>query len=211
MQKNYLRGLHMAIEVEKKFLLTEHQRRKLITGAKLIAEKVIRDVYYDDSDWSLSTKDIFLRERDGSWELKVGAAGQSPHGRRSINQYEEITDSKEILSRLELATTRNIAETLSSAGLTPFAKLTTHRTKYQRDGFVIDVDSVKFPEGDGYDLVEIELMGDDAEESKRRIDAFAAEIGLPTEPVRGKLQEYCVRHQPEHIIAMKKAGLVVEK
>ena len=63
------------IEIEKKFILTPEQEQALIKGADFIEEKEFTDIYYDDKILSLTTKDIWLRERAGKFELKVPLAG----------------------------------------------------------------------------------------------------------------------------------------
>ena len=59
------------IEVEKKFILTTEQEKSLIEGADFLGEKKFTDIYYDDEDFSLTKKDLWLRNREGRFELKI--------------------------------------------------------------------------------------------------------------------------------------------
>lgn len=200
-------SLHMQIEVEKKFLLTPVARQAVTAGATQTDHQVMTDSYYDDANWKLATNDTFLRQRDELWELKVGDPTLPPHGERKTTRYEEITEPEEIAERLGLPSADLGAE-LSAAGYEAFAVITTDRTTYQKDGFTIVLDHVTYPEGDSYDIIEIELVGDSLEDAEQRILDYASKLGLPHDSVLGKLQEYCVRHRPDHISAMKEAGQI---
>src|SRR5579864_1260452 len=84
------------IEVEKKFILTPDQEKKLIEGAEFVVEKQFTDIYYDDKDFSLTTKDIWLRERDSKYELKLPMNKSSE--RRVVDQYRELDVEDDILA-----------------------------------------------------------------------------------------------------------------
>ncbi len=60
------------IEVEKKFILKEGDRKKLLEGAEFVKKQTVNDTYYDTEDYSLAKKDWWPRERNGNFELKVG-------------------------------------------------------------------------------------------------------------------------------------------
>ena len=62
------------IEVEKKFQITNAQRDRLLEGAEFVYKKDIRDTYFDRGV-ELCTKDLWLRERDGRFELKYLTKG----------------------------------------------------------------------------------------------------------------------------------------
>lgn len=195
----------MQIEVEKKFLLTPAVRQAVTIGATRVKRQTMTDIYYDSVDWRLATHDTFLRQRDGAWELKVGDPDLGPHGDRKVNRYQEIEDQSDIARQLDLASP-DLATSVPAAGHQPFVTITTDRTTYEKDGFTIVIDQVSYPEGDGYAIVEIELVGETLADAEHRILEYAERLGLPSEPVLGKLQEYCERHRPDHITAMKAAG-----
>ena len=83
------------IEIERKFAVTEEWQRRLTEGAEFVSEKTMTDTYYDTVDFQLTTKDRWLRLRDGKWELKepLHALGFS---KRAADQYRELITEGEI-------------------------------------------------------------------------------------------------------------------
>src|SRR6185436_8604727 len=75
------------IEVERQFHATEEQIQSLLQGAQFLGEKVNHDIYHDYPDYRLFKEDIRLRNRDGSFELKIGG-GRGVN--KEINRREEI-------------------------------------------------------------------------------------------------------------------------
>lgn len=195
------------IEVEKKFALTEEERERLLDSAELIAEKSFTDAYYDDEKYSLTTQDIWLRQRDGDWELKIplhkGGAD------RIGDQYEELTTEIEIRNFLKIPKIENLESDLNQKGFSIFSKFTTGRKKYEKDGFTIDLDLVDF--GDfKFEIGEIELMVNKHEEmgeALEKIKNFAKENGLQITHVRGKVMEYLKRKRPEHFRKLVEANV----
>ncbi|CAE7947321.1 unnamed protein product, partial [Symbiodinium sp. KB8] len=41
-------------------------------GGKCLGVKEFTDRYWDDSRWRLCSQDLWLRQRDGAWELWLG-------------------------------------------------------------------------------------------------------------------------------------------
>ena len=75
-----LRGLAMSapIEVERKFEFEASDASALkaavlARGGVLKGETRFRDVYWDTADCALTRRDMWLRARDGCWELKLPA------------------------------------------------------------------------------------------------------------------------------------------
>src|SRR3990167_7926273 len=106
------------IEVEKKFSLSEAEKRRLTEGAEFLGERIMRDVYYDSPDWSLTTKDIWLRERNGAWELKLPRHAQSA-SKRYADQYKELETEEEIRRALDLPSTDTLKTVLKEKGFEP--------------------------------------------------------------------------------------------
>src|SRR3989338_6378355 len=105
------------IEVEKNFDLKPGDKERLIQDAKLIAEKTFTDIYYDTADFRLTTKDYWLRQREGKWELKVPLS--EAIRKKETDQYRELEDEEEIKRAIG-----------SSWGLLkPFAKIVTTRER----------------------------------------------------------------------------------
>lgn len=193
-------------EVEKKFILKDDDESKLIEGAKFLGEKKFTDTYYDTDDYGLTTKDIWLRERDERFELKV-PFNNSLHERVS-DQYQELETDAEIAKYLKLPTDRSLRSSLADNGYQIFCTVTTTRRKYKKDGFVIDLDIVDF----GYEIAEIEYMVDDISkmnEATEKIIQFAKGLGLTDGPVmRGKVAEYLRIKSPDHFNALVDAKVV---
>jgi adenylate cyclase class IV len=192
------------IEIEKKFILTEEQEKKLIAGAEFLGEKKIVDAYYDDSRYSLSTKDIWLRCRNGRFELKIPM--NVALEKRVSDQYRELETDQEIAAYLNLDAGKPLVDAIRENGYAPFATIVTTRKKYKKDGYGIDLDSVDF----GYDVAEIELMIDDEskiQETTLKIICYAGTYGLEGGVVRGKVSEYLRRKKPDHFQALVEAAV----
>lgn len=194
------------IEVEKKFSLMPGDEARLLQGAEFVKEIELHDTYYDAADWSLSLHDTWLRERNGTWELKIplNTAGSD---QRVIDQYRELDDEQSIATAIGLSGTGPLLPRLTAAGYTVIAPLVTIRRKYRRDPFVIDIDRLDF----GYTLAEIELLVMDETnmaEATSKILAFAETCHLKTIPVRGKVIEYLARFSPTHLDQLRAAGVV---
>lgn len=164
----------------------------------MVKTVVMTDVYYDDDQYSLTTKDIWLRKRDNKLELKLPLNAKNLSERLADN-YQELEDESEIKSALGV-------ESLDV--FQPFATIVTKRLKYRRDKFGIDVDKMDF----GYTLAEIELMTESREEmpaAQRKILEFADKLGLKYGgQARGKVIEYLRRFDPKHLQALMTAGVI---
>lgn len=195
------------IEVEKKFILTPENERRLLDGAEFVSERTFTDVYYDSDDYALTTNDIWLRARDSRWELKVSLRTDL---HRSGDQYEEIEDEGRIREKLRMPAGENLENDLSLAGYAPFCTITTLRRTYKKGPFTIDLDEGRWS-GGSHILAEIELMVNDAPEAGKAlqdIHAFAEQNGLALERVHGKAVMYLKRSRPQHFRALVEAGVV---
>ena len=130
------------IEVEKKFQPTEEQLAGLLKDSEFIGEVVNNDILYDFSDYRLLQEDIRIRNRNGKFELKI------PRGKSGD---EEIDNEEEIKKYFG---TEEILKDFIAKNLLVLMKVVTHRKKYKKGGFAIDVDSLDF----GYKVCEIELL-----------------------------------------------------
>ena len=193
------------IEIEKKFVPDDASKKALLDGAEFIGKKTFVDLYYDLPTWDLTCKDNWLRRRDGRWELKVALADFS---KRAVDQYRELETEGEIADFLSLPKTVPLEKVLTKMGYVVVADITTTRTKYRKDGFVIDVDLMNF----GYEIVEIEKMvnaKESIEVASAEILAFASRFGLSAGKVRGKVLEYIKRNSPKHFGALVAAGICI--
>lgn len=197
-------------EIEKKFILTDEQEKRLIDGAEFLGEKIFTDIYYDTEQYALTKNDIWLRSREGRFELKL-PAGKN-RGGNFMNQYSEVEGEDKIRQVFDIAECGSFLQDIRSFGYAPLFRLKTTRKKYKKGKFMIDFDQVD-SEGFEYSLVEIELMVADEKDipaANGEILAFAQSMGLRIENVRGKGTEYLLRKKPEHYRALVEAGVVIE-
>lgn len=191
------------IEIEKKFKLTQVELERLTADATLLGENQITDTYYDNSAYDLTRGDMWLRERNGRFELKMPLGGKNGN----VQTYDELEDDDSIRKALDLSSGEPLANTLKTAGYSPFCTCKTTRAKYKIGEFGLDVDVADF--GDfTYELAEIELMArsrEDVPEAEAKILEFAKKHGLSTGEIRGKILEYLACKNPEHFEALKKA------
>ncbi|MDD5043145.1 MAG: CYTH domain-containing protein [Patescibacteria group bacterium] len=196
------------IEIEKKFILSEEDEKRLLEGAEFLGEKILDDAYFDTPDYFLTTRDIWLRSRNGRWELKLPLGKRD--SQKSIDKYREIETEGAIREALGLETRESLGEGLAALGYAPFCECRTIRRKYKNGDFTIDLNSVQFADFI-YTIAEIELLvGEEsaAAAATEKIIRFAAEKKLKIAEVRGKVLEYLWRKKPEHYAALVKAGII---
>jgi adenylate cyclase class IV len=199
------------IEVEKKFLLSGDEEARLIEGAQLISEKVIDDSYYDNSDYDITLANMWLRQRDNAFELKVPLRVSND---RTVDQFREITDQLQIAVTLGLpADEPNFAMVLQKAEYVPFMNLHTTRRTYRKDGFTIDLDTITYKNSDfRYAIAEIEKLVEDEADMPAAVNdiiAFAAEHGLTTDQfILGKVGAFLKSEKPSHYEALVAVGIL---
>lgn len=172
------------IEVEKKFQPTSEQLEKLLSGAEFLGEKTIHDLYYDYPDYRMFKKDDRLRDRSGSFELKVSVKGGVAY---------EIDNEEEI--KKYFGTEMDLKEFINQ-NLISFIDYTTYRKKYIKDGFSIDVDQMSF--GDLF--VEIELLvesEDSINEAENKILEISKSFGMEPKGPFVKREAYFTKVKPE--------------
>ena len=181
------------IEVEKKTQPTEEQRKALLEGAEFVKEKIINDIYYDLPDYSLFKKDIRLRKRGTSFELKGYLSSSDSNSTRVAK---EIDNEIEIKKYLNLSGNDSLEEIIEKNFIS-LCKYTTKRREYKKEGFVIDVDETDF----GYNMTEIELEVEEDEakikEAEEKLLIFAKKYDLEILDLPIKPDEYLRRLKPE--------------
>lgn len=198
------------IEVEIKVCVTDEQREELILGAHLIEEVSITDHYYDSHDYKLTTNGLWLRKRDGQFELKMPA---TKYGGFNLNKnipMHEICDKNKIAEILGLSVdiNKNLQDAfelaLESAGYKALYKFVNTRKSYAKEGFKIDFDIADF--GDfTYSVCEIELQVENKEQTGaalEKIYAFVDQHGICKDKVEGKIGRYIRLRNPEHYKAL---------
>lgn len=196
--------LYDMIEVEKKFTLTNEQEERLLEGTVLFKNITNVDVFYDTQNYHYTLQDMWLRTRNGTYELKIG---QGKNRTSNGTVYEEIEDENLIRKKLQLLPDLSMNEALIQAGILPFATIHKARKSYKREDFRIDIDVCDF----GYELAEIELLVENSsnvQEALDRITTLADHIGLDASPQRGKLIEYLYQFSPNHYKALREAGVI---
>ena len=192
------------IEVEKKFHITEKDEKNLAKDAEFVGEFTFSDTYYDKSSYPLAKKDIWLRSRDGKWQLKIGEDDSSSETKKYMDYYEEVGAEGGIRKVLGVTHYSSLADDLKANGYLPIATFTTVRRKYTKEKFNIDADRASF----GYGVVEIERFVEkrqDIEKASEEVIEFAKEHGLKIEEVHGKVAEYIKQHDPQNYASIKKA------
>lgn len=195
------------IEVEKKFILNEEDKKRILTDSIFLNERVFTDIYYDTKLFTLTSQDKWLRSRDGKFELKLPLHSGSD---RITDQYDELDDDKKISLALDLPIDVSLIDELVRAGYSPFCTCTTTRRKYKRGEFIIDIDTVTFQDF-VYHIGEIELMMHKKSEinnAVQKIMDFAKSQNLTIAPVRGKVIEYLKRTDQKHYQSLVQAKVV---
>lgn len=191
-------------EVEKKFILKEGDEEALVKGAQSLGEFAFSDTYYDKSPYPLAKKDIWLRSRDGKWELKIGGNERGCDTKNFVDHYEEIETEGGIRKVLGIEHYSSLAEDLEREGYKPVATFTTKRRRYKSGKFNVDIDEASF----GYRVAEIERVIEDrrnADKAAEEIAEFAKKRGLEGGSVHGKVMEYIKSHDPQNYAEITRA------
>jgi len=195
------------IEVEKKVFLREDDLKAIERLGTFLGSRILTDTYFDTPDFRYTTSDIWLRERECKFELKVGL--QNSAGK--IDRYEELSDETKIIERLGLEKEKDLDKALTKAKIFPYATFQTIRRKYQIEEFTIDLDLAYFDDFI-YRIAEIELLV--ASESKipeaeEAINTFIRRLGIEYQkPIKAKLIEYLSQKNPTHYQALVASGIV---
>ncbi|MEK7140223.1 MAG: CYTH domain-containing protein [Patescibacteria group bacterium] len=165
------------IEVEKKFQPTEEQLAALLKDSEFVKEETLHDIYYDYPDYGLFKKRIYLRNRNGSFELKI---------QRGDGSHEEISNENEIKKYFE--TEKNISDFVQG-DLMVSINVITNRKKYLKNDISIEVDEMDF----GYKCIEIEILvasEKEAPQALEKIKALAEQYGFENQKASPKRKEY---------------------
>ena len=225
-----------SIEIEAKFPFTEEDVRRIASRGVQRATKVFTDRYWDNRprNYPLTTSDIWLRQRDAAWEIKVpvgfyyrSRAGDDVTSAPSaVDRYKELTNEAEISAFLRdrqflraaaaaaaaAGETASLERSLLADAFAAFCCITTERRTYECEGVTVTFDRATPL---GYSVGELELLVDaagDAAAAERRIRSFARQFSLPIESrMPGKVLEQIRRSSPEHWAALQASGLLRSK
>lgn len=192
------------IEVEIRVTVTAKQLNELIDGAQFVSKQVLKNEIYDSIDFKLTTKNFWLRCRDGVFELKYPVKKDDNLLEDKDIAVHEINDEQEIRRILCLSTIGSMSEALAAAGFTVLYRFTNTRNTYTKDGFTIIFDHADF--GDlTYDVCEIESIITSVDQTNRAFESlwdFAKRHGISTERAEGKLEYYMRVKNPAHYFAI---------
>jgi len=196
------------IEVEQKVLLRESDLKTIERLGTFLGSRMLTDTYFDTPDFRYTTSDIWLRERECQFELKIGV--RSVKG--EIDTYEEITDEGIILEKLGLdKKEKDLSKALYKAKIYPYATFQTIRRKYQIEEFLIDLDLAYFDDFI-YRIAEIELLvnaENKVPQAQESISIFIKRLGIDTSrPIKAKLIEFLSQKNPTHYQALVASGIV---
>lgn len=148
--QSYRRRFSETTEIERKFIFNEailSYCKKYAVSARDIS---MRDVYFDNDSFDITTRDMWLRQRNEKMELKwpvvhdivQGYCGDGHQKLVGLDFYQESTDTGTIGSvlshlanvKVPLSTaTESLQEAikaLDNAGVRPFGTILTRRTRY---------------------------------------------------------------------------------
>ncbi|GHU13086.1 hypothetical protein FACS189449_07950 [Alphaproteobacteria bacterium] len=173
------------IEVEKKLNPSLETIERINNDAVFVTSKTMNDILYDYEDLSLSKNDIWLRKRNGKFDLKVSRDKDLKN--RFLDIYDEIEDEEKICKALHI-------KSIADENFIEISNLITKREKYKLGEFNIDFDFVTSARDDFvYHLMEIELMVEDESEAPaalEKIKRFIAEYDIPEKSATAKHMQY---------------------
>ncbi len=211
-------------EVECKFRYTDAVEAILAALGKPLGTKRFTDVYWDTNGCHLTTNDLWLRQRDGVWELKVPAFAANTMG--SVDVYDEHHGLERVdaflskqMAKLSLTRDGTGTPPMETFGLHPFAVIVTNRTSFavtpsfDKSNIVVRVDLDRTDTN--YKIGECELLVTDANDVQRAggiLQKFCRELALDTTPpIRGKVLEFIAHNRPKHYEMLVDCGLVQQK
>ncbi|CAE7471986.1 THTPA [Symbiodinium sp. CCMP2592] len=196
------------VEVERKFLAPSGLAEKVAgLGGRCLGVKEFTDRYWDDGRWRLCSQDLWLRQRDGAWELKVPATKTRRRSGGETSEFLELTDVTAIQDTLREMGLLEEGCSLESA-LRPFATIGTKRQSFELGAVRVDADEADF----GHSVMEIEVMAqrDGVEKAREEIEDAAKKLGAEPLPEKtgGKVETYIRRFCPELLERLVEVGVL---
>lgn len=195
------------IEVEKKVYVREMDLKTIERVGTFLGSRIVTDTYFDTADFRYTTSDIWLRERECKYELKIGIRNT----KGQVDRYEEITDEAEIIKKLGLEKEKDLSKALSKAKIYPYATFQTIRRRYQIEECTIDLDLAYFDDFI-YRIAEIEMVVNSESkvpQAEEAIQKLIKKLGMDAQrPVKAKLIEFLSQKNPTHYQALVASGIV---
>jgi uncharacterized protein YjbK len=140
---------------------------------------------FDYADFSLIKDDIWLRKRNGKFDLKVSKDKNRQN--RFLDIYDEIEEESKLCELLNV-------ESIAGENFIEVANLITKREKYKLGKLNIDFDFVTSAHDDfEYHLMEVELMVETEAEvpiALEKIKQFMLEYEIPDRSASAKIMQY---------------------
>jgi adenylate cyclase class IV len=195
------------IEIEKNFELTEGSLDLIKKHFTYLGEVTNQDAYYDKAELKYFLKDIWLRERNGSFELKARVGDTSIS---NFQKYSETNDEKEIIRTLGLDETLSLRENLKQEKILPIFSFKTSRQKFRKNEINLEVDYVIY---DDYELgmvgVEVLIENEDETESAlASIQQVVEEFQLQSPVFKDKVKSYFKLKKPAYYQALAEAKAI---
>lgn len=156
-----------------------------------VNQRQFNDKYFDSPKFALTLRDMWLRKRQGCWELKCPTIKtvRTNVAAELCTRYKEITNLSEIQMRVKEVikdcedgerspSLQDEESWLKKCNLLCFAEFTTTRQSFvlQEEGVHVDVDQADF----GYSVGEIEVLvpeGGDVNSALEKIERTAQKLG----------------------------------
>ena len=180
---------------------------KVLADAEFLGRWDYTDTYLDTVTFALTIQDIWLRSRGALFQLKVPIRKNLTDNKRLASYYDQLDTEEDIRKQLNLAPDGSLAEDIEAAGYVPCAAFTTTRSKYRKEGFILDDDFMDFD----YRMLKIRREEDEGEQNEaaeKKIMDFAGRYKLVEVPLRQKVIECIRRFSPTHYNSLATAGLV---
>eukprot|EP00912_Choanoflagellata_sp_UC4_P001277 UC4_evm1s799 len=182
------------VEVEIRFKVESVEATQTLllkNGALMVNDEItIHDIYYDDTStmlYPLVKNDIWVRKRNGAWEIKLKNEALNEGTSRRIEGSGENFVKREIAKLgLSLGTLRPFAEYISKR------RILTHNYKNQR--FTIVLDSAFTMDGQEFykvgEVEQIKTKENQSNQTETLIQDYIHDIGLPRDRVCSKMKQY---------------------
>ena len=174
------------IEIEKKLNPSPEIIERIKNDATFVKVITKNDILYDYKDLSLTKNDVWLRKRNGKFELKVSRDKNVKN--RALDIYDELEDESKICEFLKI-------KSIESENFIEIVNLRTKRERYKLGEINIDFDYATSPYDDFvYSMMEVELMVEDESDSAislEKIKAFMNKYGIEDKPAATKIMQYC--------------------
>lgn len=174
------------LEIEQKFSVPKDYKTSLLSaGATLVSTKPLKDVYWDTPELSLLKQDVWLRQRESTWELKV-PIGDSQY-ENGVTQYREVEGRVEVEKEVASYTEAIMND------MVVLVTVESKRESWQLNKFNITIDSLI---EDNWSVGEVELVvtnQSEMENARVRVQELASNLGFTFQKY-GKVR-HCLRNQ----------------